>query len=131
MKVIKRPDYSNGVLSLSSKPLRMHHAARRRHQQSVPTVSAELNPNVMPHRASDRFCNSAYLRKRPETRIPARDHYATDAIPHRHTGGNDLNVERKKEELSFQQNIPGDFPARPKWLLRFPVQLCFDAPGIS
>lgn len=132
MKVIKRPDYSNGVLSLSSKPLSRHRSPHACAINIVSRMACWTSIQTSCHTGyPTAFAIPPIYGSGVRFAIRSRDHYATGAMPHRHRGRNGVNVERKKEELSFQQNVSGDFPARPKWLLRFSVQLCFDATGIS
>jgi hypothetical protein len=60
MNEIKRPDYSNGILSLSSKPLSIHHNPASACAMTAVWMTPALHQsNVMPNHASGHSCNSA------------------------------------------------------------------------
>src|SRR6188508_985835 len=90
MKAIKRRDYSNGVLSLSSKRLRIHH-----HPTEPATKCLDI-PVEFINQTSCHIARRVAFAIPPSYGVderPARhafnlcDHYATGVVPHRHRGG--------------------------------------------
>src|SRR6188508_214065 len=90
MKAIKRRDYSNGVLSLSSKRLRIHH------HPTEPATKCLDAPVGFINQTSCHIARRVAFAIPPSYGVderPARhafnlcDHYATGVVPHRHRGG--------------------------------------------